>query len=54
VPDFLIGDDPEGVKAALRAAFARLAEADDFEALLFAHGAPWPSGGRAALRDFAA
>jgi hypothetical protein len=53
VPDFLIGDDPEAVKAELRAALARLAEADDFDALLFAHGTPWPSGGRAALREFA-
>jgi hypothetical protein len=54
VPDFLIGDDPEGVKAGLRAAFGRLAEADDFDALLFAHGRPLPTGGRAALRDFSA
>jgi hypothetical protein len=53
VPDELIGDDPEGVKAGLRAALARLVEAGDFDALLFAHGEPLPSGGREALREFA-
>lgn len=52
VPDFLIGDDPEPVKRELRAAYARLLDRGGFDALLFAHGAPIPHGGAAALRDF--
>jgi hypothetical protein len=53
VPDRYIGDDPEGVKRGVREACGRLAQAEDFDALLFAHGHPWPSGGRAALLSFA-
>ena len=52
VPDELM-DDPERTKAGLRAAFARLAELD-FDVLLLTHGEPVMSGGREALRAFAA
>jgi hypothetical protein len=51
VPDFLLGDDPEAVKAALRRAYASLLELP-FEHLLPAHGAPWIGGAREALREF--
>ena len=54
VPDGLMGDDPTAVRRGLRERLAGLAERDDFDALLFAHGAPLPAGGRAALRAFAA
>lgn len=53
VPDRYMGDDPEGVKRGLDEALRRLLGEDlDFDALLFAHGDPMPSGGRAALRAF--
>jgi len=54
VPDGLMGDDPAAVRHGLRERLAGLAERDDFDALLFAHGAPLPEGGRAALREFVA
>jgi hypothetical protein len=47
-------DDPEDTKGALRAAYGRLAQTLEFDALLVAHGPPLPSGGREALRAFAA
>jgi hypothetical protein len=50
--DELLGDDPEAVKAGLRAAFRGLLERD-FDHLLFAHGDPVVGGGKAVLRDFA-
>lgn len=53
VPDSLIGEDPEGVKEGLRAAFRRLLEELDFDHLLLAHGDPVVGGGRDALRRFA-
>jgi hypothetical protein len=53
VPDFLLGDDPEAVKAGLRAAFRRLCDEVEFDALLLAHGEPMADGGRAALQVFA-
>ena len=53
VPDNLM-DDPEDTKAGLRAAYSRLAEELEFELLLLAHGNPVTSGGREALRRFAA
>jgi hypothetical protein len=53
VPDELIGDDPEAVKRALRAAYRRLLTLD-FDHLLFAHGEPWIGGGKRALAAFAA
>ncbi|MDQ6841091.1 MAG: hypothetical protein M3025_01540 [Actinomycetota bacterium] len=52
VPDELIGDDPEGVKAALKEAFQGLLDLD-FENLLFAHGDPLVGGGKEALQAFA-
>jgi hypothetical protein len=54
VPDSLMGDDPEGVKEGLRAAYRRLAHELEFETLLMAHGNPVAGGGREALRAFAA
>ena len=51
VPDWLMGDDPEAVKRGLVESLRRLLE-QDFDALLFAHGEPMPSGGRAALEAF--
>ena len=53
VPDKYIGDDPEAVKEGLRESFRRLL-AHDFAALLVAHGEPMPTGGKAALIQFAA
>ena len=54
VPDRLMGADPEGVRAGLTAALRRLAKRDDFDALLFAHGAPVARGGREQLAAFVA
>jgi hypothetical protein len=54
VPDNLIvdeGDDPEPVKAAMRAALARLLD-HPFDSLLLAHGSPVVGGGKEALRRF--
>ena len=51
VPDGLIGDDPEGVKAGLRQALRRILDTEDFDGLLLAHGAP---GTRAELAAFVA
>jgi hypothetical protein len=53
VPDNLIGDDPEGVKAKVRERCAALLD-QDFKHLLFAHGDPLLDGGHEALRAFAA
>ena len=53
VPDELMGDDPAGVKRGLYRIFGQhLALA--FDNLLFAHGAPWIGGGKAALAGFLA
>jgi hypothetical protein len=54
VPDNLLGDNPEEIKTGLKQRLKRLAEEHDFEALLLAHGEPIRSGGREALRGFAA
>jgi hypothetical protein len=51
VPDQYMGEDPEGVKAGLRKAYRRLLE-HEFEHLLLAHGWPWITGGKRALREF--
>jgi hypothetical protein len=53
VPDFLIGDEPEPVKAGLRERYAALAETLAPEHLLLAHGDPVIGGGAAALARFA-
>jgi len=52
-PDHLLGDDPEFVKAGLRAAYRHLLDEVEFDVLLFAHGRPIAPGGRAALAAFA-
>jgi Metallo-beta-lactamase superfamily len=52
VPDELLGDDPQAIRAGLRAAFARLAREHEFDALLLAHGEPMRAGGRSALLTF--
>ncbi len=46
-------DDPEQTKQGLRRAYAQLLELD-FDVLLLAHGTPLRSGGKEALRAFAA
>jgi hypothetical protein len=51
VPDSLMGDDPEGVKAGLKEAFTRLLSLD-FEHLLLAHGLPVVGDGKERLREF--
>jgi glyoxylase-like metal-dependent hydrolase (beta-lactamase superfamily II) len=51
VPDWLMGDEPEDVKRGLLESLRRLLD-EDFDALLFAHGEPIASGGRAALEGF--
>jgi len=51
VPDRFMGDDPEGVKRALRISLTRLLE-PEFDALLFAHGDPIPRDGKQVLRAF--
>jgi hypothetical protein len=53
VPERYIGDDPDTIRRGVRLACARLCKDGDFDALLFAHGQPLPSGGLAALRRFA-
>jgi hypothetical protein len=52
VPDSLLGDDPQTIRAGLREAFSRLARELEFEALLMAHGEPLHHGGRSALLTF--
>jgi hypothetical protein len=51
VPDGLMGDDPETVKAGLRDSLGGLLERD-FETLLLAHGEPIVGGADSVLRDF--
>jgi hypothetical protein len=51
VPDFLMGDDPEGVKTGLIDSYRRLL-GRSFEHLLLAHGNPVVGEGRAALAAF--
>ena len=52
VPDQYM-DDPEQDKADLKRGFGELADQLDFDVLLLAHGTPYPTGGRDALRAFA-
>lgn len=53
MPDFLLGDDPPAVRAAMTEQLRALVDAAaPFDTLLFAHGAPIGSGGEAALRAF--
>ena len=53
VSDPLLGDDPAAIKEGLRAAFRRLCDENEFDALLLAHGDPITTAGRSALRTFA-
>jgi hypothetical protein len=53
VSDYLLGDDPPAIKEGLRAAFRRLCDENEFDALLLAHGDPMAHNGRSALRTFA-
>lgn len=52
VPDTLLGDDPEAVKAGLIAAYSQLLEHYEFATLLLAHGEPMIGDGRTALEHF--
>ena len=49
VPDGLLGDDPEQVRADIAAAVRGLLDTQEFEHVLFAHGDPVVGGGRDAL-----
>jgi hypothetical protein len=51
VPDFLMGEDPEAVKAGVLDSLQDLLELP-FESLLFAHGEPLVGGGKRAIREF--
>jgi hypothetical protein len=51
VPDYLMGDDPEGVKRGLKKVFTSHLKRD-FDAMLFAHGEPIVSGAKKELRRF--
>jgi len=51
VPDYLMGDDPEGVKRGLKKAFTSHLKLD-FDAMLFAHGEPIIRGAKRELRRF--
>jgi glyoxylase-like metal-dependent hydrolase (beta-lactamase superfamily II) len=51
VPDQYM-DDPDKDKADIKRGLGELADQLDFDVLLLAHGTPYPSGGRQALRDF--
>ena len=51
VSDEHLGDDPEGVKRAIRAAYGRLLD-EPFDSLLLAHGEPIVGGAKEALRRF--
>lgn len=50
-PDQYLGDDPEAVRADIVEGLVPLLD-ENFDVLLFAHGDPVPSGGKALLRDF--
>lgn len=51
VPDYLMGDDPEGVKRGLKKVFTSHLKLD-FDAMLFAHGEPLLRGAKKELRRF--
>jgi hypothetical protein len=51
VPGFLMGDDPEAVRAGLFESLRGLLDLE-FDSLLFAHGEPLIGDGRAALSEF--
>lgn len=49
-PDQYLGDDPEAVKADIVDGLVPLLD-EDFDVLLFAHGPPVPSGGKAMIAE---
>jgi glyoxylase-like metal-dependent hydrolase (beta-lactamase superfamily II) len=51
VPDGHLGDDPEGMKRAIREAYGRLLD-EPFDSLLLAHGDPIVGGAKETLREF--
>lgn len=51
VPDRYLGEDAAEEKARLRAGLRTLLDLE-FDHLMFAHGAPWIGGAKAALREF--
>jgi len=51
VSDYLMGEDPEGVKDGLRRVFLSHLERE-FDHILFAHGKPWIGGAKKGLREF--
>jgi len=51
VSDWLLGDDPAGVKRGLRDSLRALLDRE-FDSLLFAHGDPLLGGGKRVLRQF--
>jgi hypothetical protein len=53
VPDWLLGDDPEGIKRGIKRVLAKLLD-QPFDHLLFAHGRPWIGGAKKALQEFVA
>jgi hypothetical protein len=42
VPDYLIGDDPPAIRAGLKEALRGILDAESFEGVVYAHGAPGP------------
>jgi glyoxylase-like metal-dependent hydrolase (beta-lactamase superfamily II) len=54
VPDPLLGDEPEAIRSGLMRQLKKLVDEHVFEALLFAHGDPIPTGAREQLRRFVA
>lgn len=51
MPDSLLGEDPAGVRRGLLKSLGRMLD-EDFDALLFAHSEPLPSGGHELLSHF--
>ncbi len=51
VPDWLLGDDPKGVKRGIREVFLGHLNRD-FDHLLFAHGVPFVGGAKEGLRQY--
>jgi len=52
VPDYLMGDDPDGVKRGLVESFRAILKERSFDAVLFAHGEPIVKGGKKELERF--
>ncbi|HEY3866650.1 MAG TPA: hypothetical protein VGL54_11280 [Solirubrobacteraceae bacterium] len=54
MPDQLLGEDPEDVRAGLAKSLRRMLDEEDFDTLLFAHAEPVADGGRVLLGEFLA